>query len=82
MRRENEELMSSIDAFLAASGMSASTFGHKAVNDGKFVSRLRDGKRCWPETADKAAAFISANAWMCQQSNQPHFRPRNRQVAA
>ena len=39
--------------------MAESTFGRHCVNDGKFVSRLRDGSRVTPETWDKVVAFIS-----------------------
>lgn len=55
-----ESLLDEIDAFLSEARMAESTFGLKAVNDGKFVRRLREGKRCWPETAEKARGFIVA----------------------
>jgi hypothetical protein len=38
--------------------MAESTFGRRAVNDGKFVSRLRDGARVTPETLDRVNQFI------------------------
>jgi hypothetical protein len=55
---EREQLLQMIDDFAKAEGISAATVGRKAVNDGKFVSRLRSGKRCWPETAEKVVTFI------------------------
>ncbi len=52
-------LLSEIDAFLSQTSMAPSTFGRKAVGDAKFIGRLRAGKRCWPETAQKARRFIA-----------------------
>lgn len=51
-------LLSEIDVFLAESQMAPSTFGRKSVGDAKFIGRLRSGKRCWPETAQKARRFM------------------------
>ncbi len=53
-----ERLLDEIDQFLATSKMAETTFGRKAVNDGKFVPRLRGGGRCWPETAERAVRYI------------------------
>jgi hypothetical protein len=39
--------------------MAESTFGRRAVNDGKFVARLRDGARITPETLERIASFMS-----------------------
>ena len=36
-------LLDSISSFCRANGIAESTFGRRAVNDGKFVARLRDG---------------------------------------
>jgi hypothetical protein len=52
------KLLREIEAFLGDARMAESTFGRKAVNDGKFVSRLRAGRRCWPETAERVRKFI------------------------
>ncbi|ODT80605.1 MAG: hypothetical protein ABS76_15620 [Pelagibacterium sp. SCN 64-44] len=52
------KLLDEIDAYLAGVKMSETTFGRKAVNDGKFVPRLRAGKRCWPETEERVRAYI------------------------
>lgn len=56
------KLLDEIDAFLLGVKMSETTFGRKAVNDGKFVPRLRAGKRCWPETEEKAREFMRSAA--------------------
>src|SRR3990172_205869 len=54
-------LLDSISAFCKQENMAESTFGRRAVNDGKFVSRLRDGARITPETWERVTKFISAN---------------------
>ena len=39
--------------------MAESTFGRRAVNDGKFVARLRDGARITPETLERVSEFLT-----------------------
>ena len=56
-----ETLLAEIDAYCAKRGWSPSTFGTHAVGDGKFHSRLSAGRRCWPETAEKARRFMAEN---------------------
>ena len=59
---ENEvSLLDSISTFCKQAKMAESTFGRRAVNDGKFVSRLRDGSRVTPETWEKVTVFINDN---------------------
>ena len=52
-------LLDSISAFCQQQKMAESTFGRHAVNDGKFVSRLRDGARITPETWERVTRFIA-----------------------
>jgi hypothetical protein len=52
-------LLDSISAFCRDSRMAESTFGRHAVNDGKFVARLRDGARITPETLERVNNFLS-----------------------
>ena len=49
-------LLDSIAEFCRRNGMAESTFGRRAVNDGKFVARLRDGARITPETLERVAS--------------------------
>src|SRR3954464_13393309 len=42
--------------------MAESTFGRRAVNDGKLVSRLRIGGRITTDTAERVRSFIRQNA--------------------
>ncbi len=51
-------LLVSIADFCRRSGIAESTFGRRAVNDGKFVSRLRDGARITPETLARVSDFL------------------------
>ena len=51
-------LLDSISEFCRRAGMAESTFGRRAVNDGKFVARLRDGARITPETLERVSAFL------------------------
>jgi hypothetical protein len=53
-------LLDSIADFCRRTGMAESTFGRRAVNDGKFVSRLRDGARITPETLVRVSTYLSS----------------------
>ena len=55
-------LLESISACCRRSGMAESTFGRRAVNDGKLVPRLRDGARVTPETLERVNEFMPAGA--------------------
>jgi hypothetical protein len=52
-------LLDSIAEFCRRANMAESTFGRRAVNDGKFVSRLRDGARITPETLVRVSDFLT-----------------------
>src|SRR3990172_7170554 len=52
-------LLESIAEFCRISGMAESTFGRRAVNDGKLVARLRDGARITPETLDRVSRYMA-----------------------
>jgi hypothetical protein len=54
------QLLGEISAFQAKVKMADSRIGLIALNDAKFVSRLRKGQRCWPETAQKVRDFMAA----------------------
>lgn len=51
-------LLSEIEAFLHGRDMAESTFGRMAVNDGKFVGRLRQGGNLTTATMDRVRQFI------------------------
>jgi hypothetical protein len=52
-------LLDSIAEFCRRNGIAESTFGRRAVNDGKFVARLRDGARITPETLERVSSFLN-----------------------
>jgi len=54
-------LLESITIFCRQQKMAESTFGRRVVNDGKFVSRLRNGSRVTPETWERVSRFIEKN---------------------
>ena len=60
MTEEIRSLLAEIERYTAATGIAETPFGRLAVNDGKFVGRLRRGRRCWPETIEKARDFIAS----------------------
>jgi SAM-dependent methyltransferase len=58
-RGSNDVLLAEIVSFCQRIGMAESTFGRRAVNDGKFVPRLRFGGRVTTQTVDRVHAFIA-----------------------
>ncbi len=58
-RAPDGSLLDSIAEFCRRNGVAESTFGRRAVNDGKFVSRLRDGARVTPETLERVSVFLN-----------------------
>lgn len=51
-------LLETITEFCRQEQIAESTFGKLAVNDGKFVTRLRNGSRVTPETWERVRKFI------------------------
>src|SRR5262245_20046180 len=51
-------LLDSIAQFCQRNSIAESTFGRRAVNDGKFVARLRDGARITPETLQRVSNYM------------------------
>ena len=56
---KNDQILGLISDFCRQSEMAESTFGRRAVNDGKLVNRLREGKRITIDTLDRIQAFIA-----------------------
>ena len=54
-------LIPEIDRFCERHGIAPTTFGLKAVNDGKLVERLRNGGRMWPETEERIRSYIAGH---------------------
>src|SRR5258708_13817028 len=68
-------LLGSISDFCQRTGMAESTFGRRAVNDGKFVARLRDGARVTPETLQRVNQSIERNRSAGPGDSPPQLLP-------
>ena len=67
-----EKLLCEISSYCRAVGMAESTFGRRAVNDGKFVNRLRYGGRVTLTTVERVRNFIAAGpAFTASHSRMP-----------
>src|SRR5258708_7298370 len=58
-RAGNDGLLTEISAFCRSRAMAETTFGRAAINDGKLVSRLRDGGRITTQTLERLRTFMS-----------------------
>jgi hypothetical protein len=58
----NEQILQEITDFCRQRGLAESTFGRRAVNDGKLASRLRNGGRITTETLERIRGFMSSTA--------------------
>src|SRR5882724_11055627 len=56
-----QELLQEISEYCRQAGLAESTFGRRAVNDGKLAARLRNGGRITTETVDRVRAFIASH---------------------
>ena len=54
-----EQILGEIREFCRETQTAESTFGRLVVNDGKLVSRLRDGARITTGTLDKVRAYLA-----------------------
>lgn len=56
-------LLQEIEAFLNRTGMSATAFGAKALNDPPFVQQLRDGRDPKMSTVDRIRDFMARDEY-------------------
>ena len=56
-----QQLLQQISDYCRQTGLAESTFGRRAVNDGKLASRLRNGGRITTDTLDRIHGFMSAH---------------------
>src|SRR5260221_12296507 len=54
-----EQILGEIRDYCRATQTAESTFGRLVVNDGKLVSRLRDGAKITTGTLDKVRAYLT-----------------------
>ncbi|HEX9843745.1 MAG TPA: hypothetical protein VGC20_13385 [bacterium] len=55
-----QQIITEIEAFCSRHGIAESTFGYRAANDGKFVRRLRNGRRVTTATLERVRDYIAA----------------------
>src|SRR3954468_7199553 len=80
-----EQILGEIREFCRATQTAESTFGRIVVNDGKLVSRLRDGARITTGTLDKVRAYLAEHlpaSGAATGQPSPAARPVNAAVAA
>ena len=58
----NDQILQEISEFCRQRGLAESTFGRRAVNDGKLANRLRNGGRITTDTLDRIRSFMARNA--------------------
>src|SRR5215213_8310563 len=56
-----QELLQEISDYCRRTGLAESTFGRRAVNDGKLTGRLRQGGRITTDTLERVREFIASN---------------------
>ena len=56
-----QQLLQEISDYCRQTGLAESTFGRRAVNDGKLAARLRNGGRITTDTLDRIHNFMSAH---------------------
>ncbi|MGB7017706.1 MAG: hypothetical protein WBD80_00745, partial [Xanthobacteraceae bacterium] len=56
-----QQLLAEISDYCRQTGLAESTFGRRAVNDGKLAARLRNGGRITTDTLDRIHGFITAH---------------------
>jgi hypothetical protein len=72
-----QELLQEISDYCRHSGLAESTFGRRAVNDGKLTTRLRNGGRITTDTLDRIRAFITSNSTTASARPAIIARPRD-----
>ena len=71
----NEQILQEISEFCRSRGLAESTFGRRAVNDGKLASRLRNGGRITTDTLDRIRAFMARSSDGAPSRRRVLFEP-------
>src|SRR3954453_17744134 len=66
-----EQILGEIRDYCRQTRTAESTFGRLVVNDGKLVSRLRDGARITTGTLDKVRAYLAEHQPVSTAADQP-----------
>src|SRR5262245_42305840 len=80
----SDQILNEIRDYCRATQTAESTFGRLVVNDGKLVSRLRDGARITTGTLDKVRAYLAEHHPAQTARDEPSAiaRPANGTVSA
>ena len=78
--RTADQILGEIRDYCRATQTAESTFGRLVVNDGKLVSRLRDGARITTGTLDKVRAYLSEHRRPRRLRGRQAVAPRARPV--
>jgi len=77
-----QELLQEISDYCRQAGLAESTFGRRAVNDGKLTARLRSGGRITTDTLDRIHNFMTAHPpqgprpIVIERVREPRIEPR------
>src|SRR5713226_2345691 len=63
-----QQLLQEISDYCRHSGLAESTFGRRAVNDGKLTARLRNGGRITTDTLERIRGFMENNRTAAAQA--------------
>src|SRR6201987_1964333 len=74
-----QQLLQEISDYCRRTGLAESTFGRRAVNDGKLTARLRNGGRITTDTLDRIHGFMAAHP---AQTGRPAIIERTRESRA
>src|SRR5258708_15617800 len=82
--RTSDQILGEIRDYCRATQTAESTFGRLVVNDGKLVSRLRDGAKITTGTLDKVRAYLTEHRTAPPSPNhrRPAAKPGNGALAA
>lgn len=68
---DHQTLIDEIEQYCRARTIAESTFGRMAVNDGKFVGRLRSGKGVTTRTLKRVQEFMAAEGATAESADPP-----------
>ncbi|HVX99001.1 MAG TPA: hypothetical protein VHA55_04335 [Pseudorhodoplanes sp.] len=77
-----QDLLQEISDYCRQTGLAESTFGRRAVNDGKLTSRLRNGGRITTETLDRIRHFIATHQGSARRPMVIERAPRTAAASA
>jgi hypothetical protein len=71
----NDQILQEISEFCRRRGLAESTFGRRAVNDGKLANRLRNGGRITTDTLERIRSFMAHSAQAVPARRRMLFEP-------